>query len=114
MPPGWMIDVGKQAGEFFETRRDSETGQRKTYRLKSREQYSREHNTQEQPSKKYFKGTLLPDIIQSYDRDKGSSSSQKVENQANGSIYINETDCRTTYTKVFYRFCKWIITNQSS
>jgi len=97
-----MIDVGKQASEFFETRRDSETGQRKTYRLKSIEQYSREHNTQEQPSKKYFKGTLLPDIIQSYDRDKGSSSSQKVENQANGSIHINETNYRTTYTKVFY------------
>jgi dual specificity protein kinase YAK1 len=102
MPPGWMIDVGKQAGEFFEPRRDSETGQRKTYRLKSIEQYSREHNTQEQPSKKYFKGTLLPEIIQSYDRDKGSSSSSKAENQANGIHFRNQVDRRTTNTNVFH------------
>lgn len=98
-----MIDVGKQAGEFFETRRDSETGQRKTYRLKSIDQYSREHSTQEQPSKKYFKGTLLPDIIQSYDRDKGSSSSQKAENQATGTIPLDlELTSRTTFTECFY------------
>jgi dual specificity protein kinase YAK1 len=84
MPPGWMIDVGKQAGEFFETRRDPENSTRKTYRLKSIEQYSREHNTQEQPSKKYFKGTLLPEIIHAYDRDKGSSSSSKASNPENG------------------------------
>ena len=102
MPPGWMIDVGKQAGEFFETRRDTETGQRKTYRLKSIEQYSREHNTQEQPSKKYFKGTLLPEIVQSYDRDKGSSSSSKVENSANGKSSRSKVDRRTTITGVFH------------
>ena len=84
MPPGWMIDVGKQAGELFETRRDPETGQRKTYRLKSIDEYSRDHNTQEQPSKKYFKGTLLPEIVQSYDRDKGSSTNARPENHASG------------------------------
>ena len=84
MPPGWMIDVGKQAGEFFETRKDPETGLRsKTYRLKSIELYSREHNTQEQPSKKYFKGTLLPEIVQAYDRDKGSAN-QTAEAKAAG------------------------------
>lgn len=83
MPPGWMIDVGKQALEFFDIIRDEDTGLRKTYRLKPIEQYSREHNTQEQPSKKYFKGTVLPDIIQSYDRDKGSSGS-KAEISAAG------------------------------
>lgn len=82
MPPGWMIDVGKQASEFFEKRREQD-GQ-KTYRFKSIEQYSREHNTTEQPSKKYFRGTLLPEIIQGYDRDKSSSSTQKQENQTNG------------------------------
>jgi dual specificity protein kinase YAK1 len=82
MPPGWMLDVGKQSQEFFEKRKD-EFGH-KTYRLKSIEQYSREHNTQEQPSKKYFKGTLLPEIIQAYDRDKGSTTTPKIENQQNG------------------------------
>ena len=30
------------------------------------EPYSREHNQKEQPSKKYFTATLLPDIISSY------------------------------------------------
>jgi hypothetical protein len=85
MPPGWMIDVGKQAGEFFEKRRDAEGV--KTYRFKSIEQYSREHNTTEQPSKKYFRGTLLPEIIQGYDRDKSSNSSSRPENQASGRLY---------------------------
>jgi dual specificity protein kinase YAK1 len=84
MPQNWMLDVGKQSGEFF-TKRKDEFGNR-TYILKSLEQYSREHNTQEQPSKKYFKGTLLPEIIQSYDRDKGSTSATKVENQQNGRV----------------------------
>ena len=35
----------------------------KKYKLKSLEQYSREHNTQEQPGKQYFKATTLPEII---------------------------------------------------
>lgn len=84
MPPGWMIDVGNQSQNFFETRRDAEAGRGKTYRLKSLEQYGREHNCVEQPSKKYFKGTLLPEIIQAYDRDKGSNSSAKAEISASG------------------------------
>lgn len=89
MPPGWMIDVGKQAGEFFEARKDPETGlQTKTYRLKSIGQYSREHNTQEQPSKKYFKGTLLPEIVQGYDRDKGWAN-QTPETKAAGTPLID-------------------------
>jgi len=77
MPPGWMIDVGKQAREFFETRRDPENTQRKTYRLKSLEQYSREHDTTEQPSKKYFKGTTLTEIIQKF-------NTEKLEKSPNG------------------------------
>ena len=90
MPPNWMIEVGKTAGEFFE-RPGSEPGQRHNYKLKPIEQYSREHNTQEQPSKKYFKGTTLPEIIQSYDRDRGLSSSQRSENQANGNFVSDST-----------------------
>jgi len=86
MPPTWMMDVGKQAGEFFEVRRDTEAGRGKSYRLKSLEQYGREHNCVEQPSKKYFKGTLLPEIIQAYDRDKGGS--QKSEITATGMPFL--------------------------
>lgn len=63
-PPIWMLEMGKQSGEFFEKVHD-EFG-RRNYRLKSMEQYSREHNTKEQPSKKYFAATTLPEIIRSY------------------------------------------------
>src|SRR6201995_814175 len=52
LPPSWMLEVGKQSGEFFEKTND-DFG-RRNYRLKTMEQYSREHNVKEQPSKKYF------------------------------------------------------------
>ncbi|KAL7281724.1 hypothetical protein ACG7TL_005042 [Trametes sanguinea] len=61
MPPQYMLDMGKQTGQFFDTYVDG-YGQ-KQYRLKSLEQYSREHNTNEQPGKQYFKATTLPEII---------------------------------------------------
>jgi dual specificity protein kinase YAK1 len=64
MPPTWMLEMGKQSGEFFEKIQD-EFG-RKSWRLKSMEQYSREHNTKEQPSKKYFQANTLEEIIRSY------------------------------------------------
>ncbi len=64
LPPSWMLDMGKQSGEFFEKCSD-EMG-RKSYRLKSMERYAREHNTNETPSKKYFTATTLPEIIRSY------------------------------------------------
>jgi dual specificity protein kinase YAK1 len=66
MPPNWMLEMGKQAGEFFEKRHDVDDYGRRTYHLKSMEQYSREHGTKEQPSKKYFQATTLPEIIRSY------------------------------------------------
>ena len=57
-----MLDMGKQTGQFFDSFTDH-YGQKK-HKLKSLEQYSREHNTQEQPGKQYFKATTLPEIIQ--------------------------------------------------
>lgn len=65
-PPNWMLEMGKQSGEFFEKRHDVDDFGRRTYHLKNMEQYSREHGTKEQPSKKYFQATTLPDIIRSY------------------------------------------------
>ncbi|TCD69830.1 dual specificity protein kinase yak1 [Steccherinum ochraceum] len=62
LPPQQMLDVGKQTAQFFDSYTDI-YGQ-KTYKLKSLEQYSREHNTQEQPGKQYFKANSLPEIIQ--------------------------------------------------
>jgi dual specificity protein kinase YAK1 len=77
LPPNWMLEVGKQAGEFFEKVHD-EFG-RRNYRLKSMEQYSREHNTKEQPSKKYFTATRLPDIIRNYPMPRKGMKSNEVE-----------------------------------
>jgi dual specificity protein kinase YAK1 len=77
MPPTWMIEMGKQAGEFFEKTTD-EFG-RRSYRLKSMEQYSREHNTKEQPSKKYFQHNTLPEIIRNYSMPRKNMKPAEIE-----------------------------------
>lgn len=77
LPPTWMLEMGKQSGEFFEKTSD-EYG-RRGYRLKSMEQYSREHNVKEQPSKKYFQATTLPDIIRSYSMPRKNMKQAEVE-----------------------------------
>ncbi|KAF8441687.1 kinase-like domain-containing protein [Boletus edulis BED1] len=61
MPPSYMLDMGKQTKQFFDSYVD--VFGHKKYRLKTLEQYSREHNTNEQPGKQYFKATTLPEII---------------------------------------------------
>lgn len=77
MPPTWMLEMGKQSGEFFEKTQD-EFG-RRSYRLKSMEQYSREHNTKEQPSKKYFQATTLPEIIRSYSMPRKNMKQAEID-----------------------------------
>ena len=100
MPPGWMIDVGLHAGNFFETRRDSE--KRKTYRLKSREQYSEEHNTREQPSKEYFTGKLLPEIIHYYNRASTVHINTDTTSKGIPSLIRQSFDCRFWSTAIFH------------
>ncbi|WVO12509.1 hypothetical protein L204_100109 [Cryptococcus depauperatus] len=63
-PPNHLLEVGKQTHEFFNSSTDAYG--RKTYKLKSLQQYSLEHHTDEQPSKQYFKQTKLKDIIMEY------------------------------------------------
>lgn len=77
LAPHWMLEMGKQSGEFFEKAQD-EYG-RKSYRLKSMEQYSREHGTKEQPSKKYFSATTLPDIIKNYPMPRKNMKPHEIE-----------------------------------
>ena len=77
LPPMWMLEMGKQSGEFFEKTSD-EFG-RRNYRLKSMEQYSREHNVKEQPSKKYFQATTLPEIIRSYSMPRKNMKQAEIE-----------------------------------
>ncbi|KAJ5096130.1 hypothetical protein NUU61_005486 [Penicillium alfredii] len=84
LPPTWMLEMGKQSGEFFEKTQD-EFG-RKTYRLKSLEQYSREHNTKEQPSKKYFSASTLEEIIRSYPMPRKNMKQAEVERELNNRV----------------------------
>ncbi|KAK3072292.1 dual specificity protein kinase yak1 [Teratosphaeriaceae sp. CCFEE 6253] len=88
LPPSWMLEVGKQSGEFFEKVHD-EFG-RKTYRLKSMEQYSRDHGSKEQPSKKYFSSNRLPDIIRNYPMPRKGMKQNEVEREmANREAFID-------------------------
>ncbi|KAJ5920574.1 hypothetical protein N7516_011432 [Penicillium verrucosum] len=84
IPPTWMLEMGKQSGEFFEKTQD-EFG-RKTYRLKSLEQYSREHNTKEQPSKKYFSASSLEEIIRSYPMPRKNMKQAEIDRELNNRV----------------------------
>lgn len=84
LPPTWMLEMGKQSGQFFEKTQD-EFG-RKSYRLKSLEQYSREHNTKEQPSKKYFQASTLEEIIRSYPMPRKNMKQAEVERELNNRV----------------------------
>ncbi|KAJ5090570.1 hypothetical protein N7532_009254 [Penicillium argentinense] len=84
LPQTWMLEMGKQSGEFFEKTQD-EYG-RKTYRLKGLEQYSREHNTKEQPSKKYFNASTLEEIIRSYPMPRKNMKPAEVERELNNRV----------------------------
>ncbi|KAJ7902097.1 kinase-like domain-containing protein [Mycena olivaceomarginata] len=78
MPPQSMLNTGKQTGQFFDA-------YEKKYRLKSIEQYSREHNTNEQPGKQYFKATSLPEIIKTapMPQTKTARQGHEVEKELN-------------------------------
>ncbi|KAI9853134.1 MAG: dual specificity protein kinase yak1 [Vezdaea acicularis] len=84
LPPTWMLEMGKQSGEFFEKVND-EFG-RRTYRLKSMEQYSRDHGSKEQPSKKYFQATTLPEIIRGYSMPRKNMKQAEIEREMNNRI----------------------------
>ncbi|KFY18854.1 hypothetical protein V493_08300 [Pseudogymnoascus sp. VKM F-4281 (FW-2241)] len=85
-PPNWMLEMGKQSGEFFEKRHDVDDFGRRTYHLKSMEQYSREHGSKEQPSKKYFQATTLPEIIRSYAMPRKNMKPNEVEREMNNRV----------------------------
>jgi dual specificity protein kinase YAK1 len=82
MPPQYMLDIGKQTNQFFDSYIDH-YGQKK-YRLKTLEQYSREHNTNEQPGKQYFKATSLPEIVNTAPMPTFKSSSRQGHEMEKG------------------------------
>ena len=65
VPPDFMVQNGKQAAQFFEPRYDV-YGQPAGFGIKPMERYAAERGVTEQPSKKYFAHTALPDIIRTY------------------------------------------------
>ncbi|KAF4123256.1 hypothetical protein GMORB2_6806 [Geosmithia morbida] len=83
-PPNWMLEMGKQSGEFFDKRQD-EYG-RKTYQLKSMEQYAREHQTKEQPSKRYFSANTLPEIIKTYPMPRKNMKQSEIDREMNNRV----------------------------
>ncbi|KAG9063283.1 dual specificity protein kinase yak1 [Linnemannia hyalina] len=94
--PTYMLEIGKTAHEFFERVRPEHLSHNynaptpKRYRLKSMETYSREHNVVEQPSKRYFQATTLPDIINSYPMMKKGMTQAEVEKEMmNRQSFIN-------------------------
>ena len=106
LAPTWMLEMGKQSGEFFEKVHD-EYG-RRNYRLKSMEQYSREHNTKEQPSKKYFQATTLPEIIRSYSMPRKNMKQAEMDRgnfRALIEIFIVLTYSRNEQSTRLHRFC---------
>ncbi|KAJ7647142.1 kinase-like domain-containing protein [Roridomyces roridus] len=88
LPPQSMLNTGKQVSQFFDSYEvyNPHTNQNeKKYRLKSIEQYSREHNTNEQPGKQYFKATTLPEIINTapMPQTKTARQAHEVEKELN-------------------------------
>lgn len=88
MPPNSMLNIGKQTSQFFDSYEvwNNETHQNeKQYRLKSIEQYSREHNSNEQPGKQYFKANTLNEIINTAPMPptKSSRSNHEMEKELN-------------------------------
>ena len=83
MPPNHLLENGKQVHEFFVSEPNPDPYGRggRAFRLKSMEQYSKEHNTQEQPSKQYFKATTLPEIIKGYQFAKKGPKQSDVDKE---------------------------------
>jgi dual specificity protein kinase YAK1 len=103
LPPHWMLEMGKQSGEFYQ--KDQDEYGRKQYRLKSMEQYSREHGTKEQPSKKYFSATTLPDIIKNYPMPRKNMKPNEIERG-------ERPNCNTVSAANMYK--KWQTVPRSS
>ncbi|KAF9440017.1 kinase-like protein, partial [Macrolepiota fuliginosa MF-IS2] len=102
MPPLSMLNTGKQVSQFFDSfevwNSHANQNERK-YKLKSMEQYSREHGTNEQPGKQYFKATSLPEII-------NTAPIPQVKSTRGGG---NEVDKEMANRAAFIDFCQGLL-----
>ncbi|KXS19149.1 kinase-like protein [Gonapodya prolifera JEL478] len=84
VPPPYMIEKGKQAHGFFEKRFHGDG--KSSFALKTMEQYSRENNSTEHPSKRYFQGTTLEEVVSSYPITRKGLSQNEVEKEMQSRI----------------------------
>ncbi|KAJ3012750.1 Homeodomain-interacting protein kinase 3 [Thoreauomyces humboldtii] len=80
VPPTYMCEKGKSAKTFFE-KLPAQDG-RVVYSLKSPEAYMKQSGTTEQPSKRYFSGTSLVEVINAYPSGRKGASPEDLEKEA--------------------------------
>ncbi|KAJ3772923.1 hypothetical protein FB446DRAFT_734902 [Lentinula raphanica] len=108
-PPLSMLNIGKQTAQFFDSYDmwNPHTGQNeKKWKLKSIEQYSRDHGTNEQPGKQYFKATSLPEIINTAPMPASKASSSSPN--ANASRQ-HEIEKEMNNRAAFIDFCQGLL-----
>lgn len=85
MPPNYMLEMGRNAGLYFE--KATHTG---IYKLKDQEQYSKDIDSQnphksngaeEKPSKRYFSAVKLEEILMTYPMKSSSLSQKEVDKE---------------------------------
>ncbi|KAI8917441.1 kinase-like domain-containing protein [Entophlyctis helioformis] len=81
VPPNHMCEKGKTASHFFVKHERPDA--KPFFTLKPMEDYMKEFGTTEQPSKRYFNGTTLPEIINSYPIMRKGLSSKEIEKEMN-------------------------------
>ncbi|KAJ3257905.1 dual specificity protein kinase yak1 [Boothiomyces macroporosus] len=79
VPPNHMCDKGKAGSQFFKKSVSAQGVT--TFTLKTMEEYMAEHNTKEQPSKRYFNGNTLSEIINTYPIMRKGLSSKEIETE---------------------------------
>ncbi|KAI8821681.1 kinase-like domain-containing protein [Fimicolochytrium jonesii] len=79
LPPTYMCEKGKQARNFLNKRYTADG--RPFFVLKTPVEYMEESGTTEQPSKRYFSGTTLPEVINAYPLTKKGASVQDMEKE---------------------------------
>ncbi|OUM68619.1 hypothetical protein PIROE2DRAFT_19823 [Piromyces sp. E2] len=89
IPPLYTIEKGKNAHKYFKkvgVRPDGKA----IYQLKSMEEYMEENNTTEQPSKIYFNGDTLDEIINLYPITRKGLSQREIDKEMqNRTVFID-------------------------
>ncbi|KAJ3163179.1 dual specificity protein kinase yak1 [Geranomyces michiganensis] len=88
LPPIYMCEKGKSARAFFQ--KSTSVDGRIYYSLKPPEQFMQESGTTEQPSKRYFSGNTLSEVIGSYPiAKKGASPEDLAKENRNRTCFID-------------------------